>query len=555
MSSGFEDPEPAETRRETQMDGSSASARPDAGLSRRTALKGLASLGVTIITGRARAQSTDPIVETTHGKVRGITRDGVDLFKGISYAASTEGRNRFLPPQPAPPWPGVRDAIKYGDAAPQGQPPGGANTAWYYAHDGNSENCLSLNVFAPAARGASNRPVMVWLHGGAWAFGCGSAPGFEGLSLAKSGDVVLVSLNHRLNVFGYLQLEDPDERFADSGNAGMLDVVAALRWVRDNIASFGGNPGNVTIFGQSGGGAKVSALMAMPAARGLFHKAIAQSCSGSLRGLERATAARMSQDLAMRLDLRTATGEALQAIPMERLLATARGGFRPAVDGRALPRHPFDPDAPPMSVAIPYMAGNTATETTANAAGDRNSFLLSLDEVRPRITRALRTDDAQTARILEGYRATYPNASPSEIMMAISTDYQYIRNTLRQARLQAAAAKAPVYAYVFTWRTPVMDGLLKSPHMEELPFIFGTTEAAAAWVGRSPDHVSLTRMMIATWSSFVKTGNPNNPMLPEWPRYDGTNRLTMQLDVASSVARDPGGAARDLLDGLPFHEY
>jgi para-nitrobenzyl esterase len=396
---------------------------------------------------------------------------------------------------------------------------------------------------------------MAWIHGGAWAFGCGSAPGFEGLNLAKFGDVVLVSLNHRLSAFGYLQLDDRDERFADSGNAGMLDVVAALRWIRDNIAGFGGDPRNVTVFGQSGGGAKVSALMAMPAAQGLFHKAIAQSCSGSLRGLERTAAARMSQDLATRLGLPAATGEALQAVPMDRLLAAARGGFRPVVDGRSLPRHPFDPDAPPISAAIPYMAGNTATETTANAAGDRNSFLLGADEVRQRVARTLRTDEAGTTRILEGYRAAYSAASPSELMMAITTDYQYKRNTLRQARLQAAAAKAPVYAYVFTWRTPVMDGLLKSPHMEELPFIFGTTDAAAAWVGRSPDHVALTKMMIATWSSFARTGNPNNPLLPEWPRYDGTNRLTMQLDVASSVARDPGGVARNLLDPLPFHGY
>jgi len=538
------------------MNGTCGSRRSDTQFSRRAALKGFVSIGVATILHRdARAQSTAPIVETTHGRVRGATRDGVNIFKGIPYAASTAGRNRFRPPQPVQSWAGVRDATKYGDAAPQGEAPGGASTAWYYAHAAQSEECLSLNVFAPSARGTAARPVMIWIHGGGWAFGCGSAPGFEGLSLAKFGEVVLVSINHRLSVFGYLQLDDPDERFADSGNVGMLDVVAALSWVRDNIAAFGGNPRNVTIFGQSGGGAKVSTLMAMPAAQGWFHKAIAQSCSGSLRGLERATASRMSHDLATRLGLPAATGEALQSVSQDRLLAAALERYRPVVDGRVLPRHPFDPDAPPISTAIPYMAGNTATETTANAAADRNSFFLDADEIRRRVASALRTDEAETSRILEGYRTVYPTRSPSEILMAITTDYQYIRNTLRQARLQAAAGKAPVYAYVFTWRTPVMDGQLKSPHMEELPFIFGTTGAASAWVGRSPDHAALTRMMIATWSSFARSGNPNNPMLPEWPRYDATNRLTMQLNVASSVARDPGGPARNLLDPLPIYEY
>ncbi|MCC7043896.1 MAG: carboxylesterase/lipase family protein [Acidobacteria bacterium] len=527
------------------------------GLSRRAVLQRLASISIAtaVVGNRTRAQTVDPVVETTHGRVRGLARDGVHVFKGIPYAASTAGRNRFLPPQQVQPWPGIRDATVYGDAAPQSPAPGGPTTAWYYAHDARGEDCLSLNIFAPAARAATPRPVMVWLHGGAWAFGCGSAPGFEGVNLARLGDVVLVTINHRLGVLGYLSLDDRDERFADSGNAGMLDVVASLRWVRDNIAVFGGNPANVTIFGQSGGGAKISSLMAMPSASGLFHKAIAQSCSGSLHGLRPVDASRMSGELAQRLELPTATGEALQSLPLDRLLAAARGGFRPVVDGRALPRHPFDPDAPAISAAIPYMVGNTETETTSGAAGDRNNFVLAADEVRLRVARTLRTEDAETRRILDGYQTAYPTYTPSELMMTISTDYQYIRNTVRQARLQAAAGTAPVHAYVFSWRTPVMEGLLKSPHMGELPFIFGTTEAAIGRVGQSPDHAPLTQMMIATWSSFARTGSPGNPLLPEWPRYDGHTRLTMKLDVTSTIERDPGGRARDLLDALPFHEY
>ena len=295
------------------MSGSSDSGRSAERIGRRAALKSLASIGVAAVVCRGvRGQSTEPVVETTLGRLRGTSLEGVNIFKGIPYAASTEGKNRFLPPQPAQPWAGIREATRYGDAAPQGQAPGDPTTAWYYAHETRSENCLSLNVFAPAGRAAARRPVMVWFHGGAWSLGCGSAPGFEGASLAKLGDVVLVTVNHRLNVFGYIQLDDRDERFADSGNAGMLDLVASLQWVHDNIAAFGGDPDNVTIFGQSGGGAKISSAMAMPAARGLFHKAIAQSCSGSLRGLEQADAVRMSQDLAKRLELPAASGEALQ---------------------------------------------------------------------------------------------------------------------------------------------------------------------------------------------------------------------------------------------------
>jgi para-nitrobenzyl esterase len=525
-------------------------------ITRRAAIGRVTALGLAAtIRSRLVAQSADPVVEIAHGRLRGAARDGVAVFKGIPYGASTAGRNRFLPPQQVQPWPGIRDATVYGNAAPQAPAPGGPTTAWYYAHETQSEDCLSVNVFAPAGMGTARRPVMVWFHGGAWAFGCGSAPGFEGVDLARRGDVVLVTVNHRLGVLGYIQLDDRDERFADSGNAGMLDLVASLQWVRDNIAVFGGDPDNVTIFGQSGGGAKISSAMAMPAASGLFHKAIAQSCSGSLRGLEQDGAAVLARGLAQRLGLPSASGESLQAIPTAQLLAAALSSFRPVVDGRALPRHPFDPDAPAISGAIPYMAGNTETETTSGAASDRNNFFLAADEVRVRVARVLRTDDSETRRILDGYQTAYPAYTPSELMMAISTDYQYVRNTVRQARLQAAAGTAPVYAYVFSWRTPVMSGLLKSPHMGELPFIFGTTDAAEGRVGRSIDHASLTQMMITTWSSFARTGNPGNPLLPEWPRYDGRARLTMKLNVTSEVARDPGGTARNLLDGLPFHEY
>jgi len=496
-------------------------------------------------------------VDTAQGKVRGTLTEGAHVFKGIPYAASTAGPNRFLAPQPVNPWVNVRDTVEFGDSAPQVAGRGSPMLLAYGYTRPVSETCLFLNVFTPLASTSVRKPVMVWLHGGGWGDGSASGPGFEAVKLATQGDVVVVTINHRLNLFGYLKLDDSDQRFADSGNAGVLDMVAALRWVRENIASFGGHPGNVTLFGQSGGASKVSALMAAPAAKGLFHKAIAQSCSGALRITEQDEAAALTHALAKQLGLASASGETFQRVPMNDLIAamTAESrAYRPVIDDRTFTRHPFDPDASPICADIPLMTGNAATETRFSLVSDLRNFSLPDAEVRRRLARFLQIDAAEINRIMQVYAAADSKASPSDLLAQITTDYTFIRNTRRLALLQAEN-RAPTHVYVFSWRTPVLNGILKSPHAVEVPFVFGTAPAAVSYVGDGPDVAPLTKMMIATWSAFAHTGNPNNSSLPHWPRFDTRQRSTMMLDVSSRVELDPGSQVRSALEGLPYYEY
>jgi para-nitrobenzyl esterase len=395
---------------------------------------------------------------------------------------------------------------------------------------------------------------MVWLHGGGFASGAGSAHSFDGTYLARSGDVVVVSVNHRLNIFGHLYLADAGgDKYADSGNAGLLDIVAALEWARENIAHFGGNPGNVTLFGQSGGGLKISTLLAMPAAKGLFHKAIIESGS-LLKGIRHEDASKTTDRVLSKLGLQTNQVDELQKLPVDRLLAAIdpRGAaagappfnFAPVVDGRALPGDPFDPTAPEISADVPLIIGSVNTEGTFFTPADSPLFALDESGMRARLTP--RFGEA-TDKLIDLYRKEMPSASPSEIYFLINA---FPVAAIAQAERKAAQAKAPIYMYLFTWETPVEGGKRHSPHTVELPFVFNNVLEQPEEVGNGPDLQPLAEKVSGAWTAFARTGNPSTAGVPKWLAYTVNERATMIINNEWRLVNDPRHDVRLILNSL-----
>ena len=389
-----------------------------------------------------------------------------------------------MPPQPPMPWTGVRETVALGPSAPAAfgvaadtmkNPDIIAMIEGAAEYVPSSEDCLVLNVWTPGTDPNAKRPVMVWCHGGGFFAGSGGGKWNDGANLAVHGDVVVVSFNHRLNILGFLYLAElADGRYPDSGNAGILDVVAALEWVRDNIAAFGGDPGNVTVFGQSGGGFKISVLMAMPAAQGLFHKAIVQSGS-MIRGNPAAIATRHAEWVLGHLDLTPGRIGELEAVPLERLMEAAtmvlnrvgvpgENPFAPVVDGRSLPRDPFDPDAPTISAAVPMLIGTTKDESRMLLAGDASNFALTEAEMRSRLIDFLDVGPDETDRIIEVFRAQRRSQTPSDIFFAATNARMLWVNALTQAERKAAQRGGAVYMYRFDWNIPILGGILGAPH-------------------------------------------------------------------------------------------
>jgi para-nitrobenzyl esterase len=498
--------------------------------------------------GLARRSDGSPTAQTTAGTIRGsVEANGVLAFKGVPYGADTSQR-RFLPPVPPPPWRGVRDALALGPIAPQ---PG-------YAGRAMSEDCLHLNVWTPAVRDGRRRPVLVWFHPGAFSSGTSNEPASDGARLSRRGDVVVVTVNHRLNAFGHLYLaEFGTPGFEDSGNAGMLDLVLALQWVRDNIGGFGGNPDLVTIFGQSGGGAKCATLMAMPAAGGLFHRVFTMS-GQQITASRRTTAVAHASQLLSAIRITPDRVRDLARVPMAGLVAVSRSPkyLGPVKDGRSLPRDPFDPDAPPQSAGIPMVLGNTHDETR-NLVGRGDPSLFDLDwDTLPARLEAMSPfmGDLDRHAVIAGYRRLYPHYSAADVFFASTTASRSWRGQVIEAERRAAQPGAAdrTWVYQLDWPSPVDGGKWKAHHGLDVPLVFDNAPLVPEMVGAGAAAQRVASAMSDALLAFARSGNPNTKDLPSWPPYDLARRTTMVFDDPPRIVNDPRGDERRMFEKVPY---
>lgn len=513
------------------------------------------------------ASNQNAIAETSTGMVRGFIRNGIQTFLGIPYAGSTAAKARFQAPTKVAPWTGLRSSMQYGFVSPQEPRAGWANdeVAWMFDWDDGrpGEGCLLVNIWTPSVNDNKKRPVMVWLHGGGFSAGSGQElKSYYGENLSRRGDVVVVSLNHRLGVLGYLNLaEIGGSRFADSANVGMLDIVAALEWVRDNIANFGGDPGNVMIFGQSGGGGKVNTLMAMPSAKGLFHRAAVQSGS-LLNASTPEDSAKLGAAVLQQLGISASQIDQIYDVPVERLIGAGiaavkslappfrpggafrlpRIGWQPTVDGIDLPTQPFDPVAPAISSQVPLIVGTVLNEFSTPLY-DPKLVTMTEDDLRAQVKT---TYGDRADHIIEVFRADYPTATPGELMSCISAA-PVRQSAVIQCGRKAAQHAAPVYNYWFRWKTPVFDGRPGAFHCAELSFVFDNTDRCAPMTGGGPIPRALAAKVSDAWVNFARRGDPNHPGLPKWPAFESDQEAVMIFDEKCEAKNAPDLAERQAL--------
>ncbi|HLJ51428.1 MAG TPA: carboxylesterase family protein [Bryobacteraceae bacterium] len=491
--------------------------------------------------GSTRSSQLFYTTDTTYGKVQGIQNAGIKEFKGVPYGASTAGKNRFMPPQKPAAWKGVRECYAYGQISPQtiSPPTGdyGQLIQWdLHYGTGMGEDVLTLNVWTPGIKDGAKRPVMVSFHGGGFATGSGNGPQYDGTQLSRLTDCVVVTVNHRLASLGYLNLAGvgaPPE-FAYAGIAGMMDLVASLEWVRDNAENFGGDPAKVMIFGQSGGGAKTSTMLAIPSAKGLFRAAGIQSGS-AIRSATPEAATKSAEMLLSKLGINKSNIADIQKVPWQQILeaqASLTGvNFSPVVDGKVLPHHPFDPTAPPESADVPIIVSTTLED----AALRLTNFDLTEEGLRTMMNQRY---GAKAEPMLAMYRARYPQKSPYLIQAQIDTDAGGRRSAILQSERKSAAGKAPVYMYLWTFASPGFGGRFGAVHGTDVSATFNSYRDGIGGSG-SDEQRALWSRFATTWVTLAREGNPNNSKIPHWPAYDANQRATMLFDREVRVENDP----------------